>query len=58
MKCLKYESPEAKKELLDKCSQLFSEDSLYLNYRPPTPSLQSEEESGRNNFGPIDENKK
>ncbi len=55
MKCLKYESPEAKKELLQKCSQFFSEDSLYLNYRPPTPSLQSEIESIKDNF---DENKK
>lgn len=44
MKCLKYESPEAKKILLDKCGHFFSEDSLYLNYRPPTPSLQSEDE--------------
>jgi hypothetical protein len=41
---MKFQSEEEKRPRLEKCIHLFSTESLYLNYSPPTPKLMSEED--------------
>ena len=44
MKCMKFQSEEEKSPRLQKCIHMFATDSLYLNYSPPTPKLESVED--------------
>lgn len=54
MKCMKFENDEQKKNArINKYRHLFSSDSQFLNYRPPTPQLDSIQE-GEEISEPLD----
>ena len=53
MKCMKFEDLNKKDERMQKIFGLFSPQSIWYNYRPPTPDLLSEEEVEDKNYGEI-----